>query len=164
MLRSEEGLFLYIGVVCSSITDSQVLTFIISEVSCSMVTPPLSLLQRRSIRSTRRRTLGSAVLWVGRSCVRSEPSLPARRPSTADAASTRLSNAETGPGDFPRARSSLPRENGELPDPRCLHLLVFFTSLLPPGGGRSAVLLPVLCTFFCLVGVNPAALRLHQRS
>lgn len=152
------------GVVCSSVTDSQILTFVVFEVSCSMVTPPpLSLLQRRSIRSTRRRTLGSAVLWVGRSCGRSEHSLPARRPSTADAASTRLSNAETGPGDVPRARSSLRRENGEPSDPRCLHLLVFFTSLLPPAGGRSAALLPVL-SFFCLVGVNPDALRLHQRS
>lgn len=46
-------------------------------------------------------------------------------------------------------------------DPCCLHLLVFFTSLLPPGGCRSDALLPVLCSSVCLVDVNPAAPRLH---
>ena len=49
-------------------------------------------------------------------------------------------------------------------DPCCLHLLVFFTSLLPPGGCRSDALLPVLCSSVCLVDVNPAAPCLHYRS
>lgn len=50
--------------------------------------------QLHSIRSTRRRSLGSAALWVETSSVRSELSLPAPKPSTADAASTRRSNAD----------------------------------------------------------------------
>ena len=59
-------------------------------------------LQLRSIKSTRRRTLGSAALWVERSSGRSELSLRAPKPSTADAASTRRSNADDPGSRRPR--------------------------------------------------------------
>lgn len=64
------------------------------DVNLMMIDLSLLSLQLRSIRSTRRRALGSAALWVERSCGRSELSLRAPKPSTADAASTRRSNAD----------------------------------------------------------------------
>lgn len=57
-------------------------------------------LQLHSIRSTRRRSCASAAPWAGTSSAGSGPSLPAPKPSTADAASTRRWSAErfrTGP-------------------------------------------------------------------
>lgn len=80
-------------------------------------------LQLHSIRSTRRRSCASAAPWAGTSSAGSGPSLPAPKPSTADAASTRRWSAErfrTGPH-----RTAPPATNTR------------FASLLPPGVGHS---------------------------
>lgn len=65
---------------------------------------PFSLfLQLLLIKSTRRRTRGWAPRWGGRSCAGSERSLPAPKPPTADAASTRRCSAEAAGSLLPPA-------------------------------------------------------------